>query len=353
VQRESHDDQVPRFSGPAIDARVDITDVYVFASPVDPGKTVLIANVNPLAPAHASDFRPDAVYETLIDIDDDARPDIALRCRFTPKSGDRQSARLTRAELTVELTDGHIHEELETEILLEDAPVSFGATPLVTEGPGGVRFFAGLRSDPFFFDLEAYASGLYYRQPTSDFFAGKNVFSIVAEVPNPLLGAERRIGVWSRTLLPMTRQRDHLTQFDQAGALPTVLFNNYADQVVFGRTPPTLQSAAVTTSGQTFLESFTARFERAGSYPREEAERLARALFPDILWFDSSRPGGFPNGRRLHDDVAGLTLRMLTGGAVRADMLPPHPDYLTVFPYLGHPVTATGPTRGVKPGCHS
>jgi hypothetical protein len=36
-------------------------------------------NVNPLAPTHADEFRFDAVYETLVDTDADAIPNIALR----------------------------------------------------------------------------------------------------------------------------------------------------------------------------------------------------------------------------------------------------------------------------------
>jgi hypothetical protein len=330
---------VPSFAGPAIDARVDVTDLYVFPSPGDPSKTVLVTNVNPLAPAHACEFRPDAVYETLIDTDGDARPDIALRCRFTPKSRGRQSARLTQAELTVELEDGHIHEELETELLVDHAPVSFATQPRKTENADGVLFFAGVRSDPFFFDMLAYAAGMNFRPHGSDFFAGKNVFSIVTEVPNLLLGGNSKIGVWARTLLPMIRQRDHFTQFDQVGGpLVGMLFNDYADQVIFGRAEPTAQRTALTASGQTFLESFTSRLERAGSYPRDQAEHLAQTLLPDILSFDRSQPTGFPNGRRLQDDVVDFMLSVLTNGAVSADNVGPHTDYRTEFPYLGNPI---------------
>ena len=57
----------PDLTSPATDARVDITDHYAFQKPDSPDRTILILNVNPLAPAHAAEFRSDAVYETLVD----------------------------------------------------------------------------------------------------------------------------------------------------------------------------------------------------------------------------------------------------------------------------------------------
>ena len=51
----------PGLTSPAMDARVDITDLYAFQKPGDPERTVLIFNVNPLAPTLAQEFRADAV----------------------------------------------------------------------------------------------------------------------------------------------------------------------------------------------------------------------------------------------------------------------------------------------------
>jgi hypothetical protein len=50
-----------------MDARVDITDLYAFQKPGDASKSILILNVNPLAPSHADEFRSDARYEILVD----------------------------------------------------------------------------------------------------------------------------------------------------------------------------------------------------------------------------------------------------------------------------------------------
>src|SRR4051794_24422836 len=93
----------PGLTSPAMDTRVDITDHYAFQKPGDPNRTVLILCVNPLAPTHANEFRADALYETLIDTDGDAMPDIGFRYRFSRKQengkkGDRQKARVTLVE---------------------------------------------------------------------------------------------------------------------------------------------------------------------------------------------------------------------------------------------------------------
>src|SRR2546427_573284 len=113
----------PGLTSPAMDARVDITDIYAFQKPENPRKSILILNVTPLAPAHADEFRHDALYELLVDTDGDARPDIRFRFRFTQKKDDKQFARVTRAETSGELEDGHVYEELERETLVERAPV--------------------------------------------------------------------------------------------------------------------------------------------------------------------------------------------------------------------------------------
>src|SRR5437868_8570529 len=76
----------PDLTSPATDARVDITDHYAFQKPDNPDRTILILNVNPLAPTHAAEFRSDAVYETLVDVNGDANPEIVFQYTFTPKS---------------------------------------------------------------------------------------------------------------------------------------------------------------------------------------------------------------------------------------------------------------------------
>src|SRR3989441_11614084 len=91
----------PGLNSPAMDARVDITDHYAFQKPDHPDRTILILNVNPLAPTHAAEFRSDAIYETLVDTNGDAQPEIVFQCTFTPKnSTGEQFASVLRTDLT-------------------------------------------------------------------------------------------------------------------------------------------------------------------------------------------------------------------------------------------------------------
>jgi hypothetical protein len=46
---------------------------------------------------------------------------------------------------------------------------------------------------------------------------------------------------------------------------------------------------------------------------------------------------GYPNGRKLTDDVINMGVALLTQGAVPHDGLRPHADLRPDFPYLGSP----------------
>jgi len=199
-----------------------------------------------------------------------------------------------------------------------------------------VKFFAGFRSDPFFFDLLGFLNGLDFTG--SDFFADKNVFGIVLELPNSLLGKNPEVGIWVRTLVPMTMQPDHLTQADQMGrpAINTV-FNHGDDKNTFNLTLPAAQRTATTASGDTFLQVFTAELEALGGYSATQAKSIAKILLPDVLTYDSSSAAGFLNGRRLRDDVIDIELNLVTNGKITGDGVGRHSDYLSRFPYLGKP----------------
>lgn len=62
---------------------------------------------------------------------------------------------------------------------------------------GDFRFFAGWRSDPFFFDVMGALNKLQFTG--DDYFADKDVCSIVLEIPNSALGPGR-VGLWCRTM---------------------------------------------------------------------------------------------------------------------------------------------------------
>ena len=84
---------------PGDDARLDFTDLFVFASPDDPGKTVLIADMNPYTTGMSamppflmkSGFHPDGVYRINIDTDGDAQADAAFTFVFSDLVDGRQT----------------------------------------------------------------------------------------------------------------------------------------------------------------------------------------------------------------------------------------------------------------------
>src|SRR5215510_9989685 len=77
-----------------------------------------------------------------------------------------------------------------------------GLEARVTEGDDH-RFFAGWRSDPFFFDRRGAINNLQFTG--DDFFAAKNVCSMVLEVPNSAL-PPKAIGLWHRSCFHPTDQ---------------------------------------------------------------------------------------------------------------------------------------------------
>ena len=73
----------------------------------------------------------------------------------------------------------------------------------------------------------------------ADFFSDKNVFGIALDIPSTLLGSNPKVGIWTRTRVPMTLQPDRLTLVDQMGrpGINTV-FNHGNDKNLFNVTQP-------------------------------------------------------------------------------------------------------------------
>ena len=322
----------PGLMSPNMDARIDVTDIYAFQAPDDPTRAVLILNVNPLAPSLATAFSPAAIYELKIDTNGDAVADIAYRVRFSDPALGPQTAMVHRATgaAAAGANDGG-------PIIINGAPVDLAktSTPTVTER-GGYKFYAGIRSDPFFFDLAAFlglaphANPLDFTDPGSDFFIDKNVFSIVlSATKSQLLGANASVGYWARCLVLVDGV---WTQKDRMGrpAINTV-FNHGADKNTFNGISPTEDRPL-------FLDKFIAVLEgKPFSRNAATASTLASVLLPDILTYDYSNPAGFLNGRQLQNDVIDAELQLLTGSPTISDFVGSHTDYMSVFPYVGTP----------------
>lgn len=300
---------------PNLDPRTDITDLYIFQNPGDFTRSILILNVNPEAPTRANAFDPQASYEFKIDTNDDFEAEIAFHVLFKSIEEGQQTATLYRATDVAARGTGPVGEAI-----IQHAPVSFTQEARITT-EGQIRFFAGLRSEPFFADPTGFFNNLQWSG--QDFWAGKNVFSIVLDFPNSELGSQPQIGVWGRT---MASVHGILTPVNQMGRPGNNALRQGADT---NTTPPAQQR-------ERFFSQYVVMFQTFG-YTEAEATRLTLEWLPDILPYNYMSAEGYPNGRQLIDDIADNLVEILTQGRMRDDLVYPHTDYLEEFPFLGRP----------------
>jgi Domain of unknown function (DUF4331) len=311
---------------PGDDRRLDFTDLFMFSSPDDPDKTVLITDSNPTsapppipAPTTGPEFYPGAVYRINIDNDGDALADVAFTFTFSEYQDGRQTGTAWYA------TGAQARQpEPAGQVLTTDIPVSFDGTVQPVEA-SGIRIFAGLRSDPFFADVEGALHG--FQWTGHDDFAGNNVASVVLEVPRDMLGGQV-IGVWAS----ISRYEDGILVTMDRGGNPTInpFINPDGEKNLFNTRQPVDDVA-------NYLGPWSKILENAGGYTPEAARAAALQVLPDILHYDRTKPATYPNGRVLTDDVYSLRFAWLTNGKVPPSGLKPHSDLLARFPYLGPP----------------
>src|ERR1700675_215402 len=100
----SHHASGPDFGFPRGDARLDMTDLYAFTKPGDPGKSIIILNVhpsmavNPLGPTTREPFAPGALYEIKVDTDGDAIADVCYSAQFAASEDGTQTATVRRIQ---------------------------------------------------------------------------------------------------------------------------------------------------------------------------------------------------------------------------------------------------------------
>jgi hypothetical protein len=314
---------------PGDDRRLDLTDVFAFTSPKDSGKTMLIMDSNPTsAPppieptATGPEFYPGAIYRINIDTDGDAQADAAFTLSFSNYENGRQTGTVWYATGQ----DARLSEPA-GDVLAEAFPVSFDGTdrPVVAGGPERLRLFAGLRSDPFFADVEGALHG--FQWTGHDDFAGNNVDSIALEVPSDLFGPDPMIGVWAS----ISRRRDGVLEQMDRGGNPTINpFVNPDDQKDLYNSRQPADDVA------NYLDQWS-QLLVSGGYAPDEARAAAMRVLPDVLRYDRSKPAAYPNGRKLTDDVYSYRFAWLSHGKVASTGLGPHEDLIEGFPFLGPP----------------
>jgi hypothetical protein len=310
---------------PGGDARLDLTDLFVFAAPDNPDRTVLIMNSNPFMMGNG--FHPDAVYRFNIDNDGDSRPDAAFSFTFSELEDGRQTGTAyfaTGNEARTREPDG--------EKLIESTPVSFDATAMPVQA-GPCRLFIGKRSDPFFADADGVLHWLIddqkgnFQWTGTDTFGSANILSIVLEAPNDLLGPGRRIGTW---ITISVRRDGTLVQMDREGNPsfnPILNPDNIKDE--FNATDPV-------DDVKNHLKPLLEVLQRHG-YSPDEARDAALTLLPDILHYDRTMPAHYPNGRVMTDDVFSARMIFMVHGQASPQSVKPHDDLMATFPFLGVP----------------
>lgn len=170
----------------------DIADFYAFEG-ADPDATVFVVNVQgPLMPGSGTTeatFDEDVMIEINIDNTGDFVEDLVIQA--VARDGKMyfsapKAPNMVGTMSSITTNDG-----------FTAVDISSGNTETVETTTGGMKIYAGARRDPFFLDFNrfnAIASGSVapegFLPPTeaSDFFENLNVLSVVAEVPNSLLG---------------------------------------------------------------------------------------------------------------------------------------------------------------------
>jgi hypothetical protein len=320
----SHHYPGPDFAFPNGDARLNFTDMFVFPKAGDDTKTIVIMDfhpsvgLNPQGPTTTVPFITNALYELMIDTNGDNVADIAYSTRFATSPGGGMVATLRRIDGTQSGRSGN-----DGVIIVEAAPVSIGGEPKVTNA-GDYRFFAGPRSDPFFFDVMGVLHNMTFTG--QDFFADKNVASIVLEVPNSKLGSAN-LKLWARTV---DGSSGSWVQADRGAHASQEPFLAGDEKLAYITGEPANDAR--------FVPVFAHSLQHAGGYTPNEATRVAATLLPDVMPFQPGTPASYPsNGRALTDDVAAHFLGVLTNGKVTGDGLKPNTDLLAEFPYVGSP----------------
>jgi hypothetical protein len=336
------------------DPQADITDIYAFRSPSNPDDLVAVLNVNPLtAPTEngSTRFADDVAYQLHVDNTGDLVTDATVSVTFWNNG----------KNFMVEGLGNPI-----------TGDTSGAGAPAIVDA-GGIKVFAGLRDDPFFFDLVGFnnfvagpfipANGLRPAGETpSDTLAGTNVSSIVLELPiTALTGAATSdtgsIKVWASTV------RDG-QQVDRMAipAINTALIPSAMKDAFNAGTPASdamaFQAAGeATTQGLRDAVDTVFGAQDGGPLGDLTSGQVAGALIPDIVTIDFSQPVAFPNGRRLQDDVidAALGIVLNRGGAGGISDAVDANDraFSNSFPYLASPWVAQGAggfEGGISPG---
>jgi Domain of unknown function (DUF4331) len=384
VAASDHDDGEADGKG----RNLNLTDLYVFReadqnASASTDDLVLIMNTNPRSlPRQQYYFSTNARYEFHISraLGNDDMPtgdsEGLIRFEFgAPNENKQQPITITvirdnDEEVITTNDDGS--PILTSPINVSDTMNINQASIDSTFGSAPMAVFAGLREDPFFFDVEQYfrvragAAGIGpavgFREPGYDFTAGYNVNSIVVRIPRKLLNSVTDTYDFWQTI--STKNADGTyTQVERLGRPgineALILTNDYLNAL--NSVGPDFEAAALKgeepaagIAGPIVGEAI-ATLKAVGN-DDERALALVKAFLPDVMRIDTSQPSGYANelnavgspirGRLIMDDVIDITLSVVTHGGITGDNVSyagpnaggsAHQPLLQEFPYLANP----------------
>ncbi|WP_183095712.1 DUF4331 domain-containing protein [Nocardioides stalactiti] len=394
----------------------DTTDLYAFRSPERENTVTLIANWIPFEEPGGGpnfySFATDARYNIKVDNDGDTKPDVTFRWTFKDHyvSGDTF---LYATGPVTSLNDENLNyyqtyrleriANKKTKVLVKNrrvvpSDVGEGSMPdygelrragVTKAGPGDrYRTFAGQAEDPFFLDLRVFdlLYGGDFSEAGDDTLAGFNVNSVALQVPRDALAdrgnveANPIIGIWSTT-----DRRGVDGKYRQVSRLGMPLVNEvviplkdknrfnasrpsndtqFLDYVTKPELPKLIEAVyGVDAPAEprndlvsVFLTGVEGLNQPEGVTPSEQLRLNMTTPVtedPSSLGVLGGDTQGFPNGRRLADDVIDIALQVVEGelvgqpndlgdGVGANDV-----EFLDVFPYLALPA------RGSDPAPHS
>jgi hypothetical protein len=399
----------------------DNTDLYAFVSPDKPDTTTIIANWIPFGePAGGPNFftfAEDAQYDLHVDNNGDAQGDLLFRYTFeTHTKNDKTFLYNTGPVTSLDDPDLNITQTYDIELLklrnqhpvsrtkiADDVPVApsnVGKASMpdyaalreqaVHQLAGGATTFAGQADDPFFLDLRVFdlLYGGNLSEVGNDTLKGYNVNSVALQVPNHMIAESAEqpvVGIWSTT-----RRKNAAGDFVQVSRLGNPLVNEVVnplkDKDTFNASAPwddarflknvtepelpklieaIYKIDAPDEPRNDLVDVFLKGVEGLNQPPHVTPSEMLRlntsvepAAEPKRLGVLDGDNAGFPNGRRLTDDVIDAALQVVEGELVGAkndlgDAVDANDkEFGAAFPYLAHPTEGSrGPlAKGVEGG---
>jgi hypothetical protein len=380
------------------DPSADNTDLYAFRSPDKPSTVTIVSNwipgEDPAAGPNYYTFSPNAKYKINIDRTGDARPDIVYEFRFGRTAGPAFLGN------TVQSWSMWRNKSLFARGKTPPNNIGPRSTPnyrslasksIVTKG--GVAIFAGQRDDAFYgdigsiFDLVGFRKGTGNAGGGKDFFAGYGVHAIALQIPIADLKAKSTtIGIWASTERPNVtvggKLRRGWTQVSRlgnplvnevvvptpfkdawnrsapvndkqyAGPVVTPVLAKLMNQLYKVNAPETNRDDLVAVfgtgvKGLNFTGNTVADMLRLNySIPVTSAGKVSRM---GVIGGDNA---GFPNGRRLGDDVIDIAEQVMAG-FLKGNKVPLGDGVdsgdvpaLGSFPYEADPASGFANTKG-------